>query len=165
MKYTYKYESFFYNKAYKARLIMGAIPTVFGLACLFVGYIAGFIIFAPCFLLSLSAFISARKEYNKWQRERNEKMKNGIRCTGKVVDSGGHKFYEEGWDREIYEDGERFSYGTKTSDWWIEVEYIDVRDGEVKRFKAKNINRNGKALIGRRADVYVNETYIYIDIP
>lgn len=56
-------------------------------------------------------------------------------------------------------------YRTKLSDWWIEVEYYDTVKLEMKRFKAQNMNADGKHLIGARADVYIKGAQAYVDIP
>lgn len=92
-------------------------------------------------------------------------MKKGICCKGKVIQSGGHRYWKQHWDGDYNETGGQDTYSSIESDWWIEVEYMDARDGEIKRFRATKMSRNGKSLIGRRADVYESENHIYIDIP
>lgn len=165
MKYTYKVEIFLYDKTYKARVILGAIWTVPIIICLFVGQLVPAFVMSPLIFLMIWGLKSGMADYNKWQERRNTMMTKGCRFEGKVVNAGGHKFWVEHWDGDRNENGGKDTYSSRESDWWIEVEYVDTRDHTVKRFTAKNMNRNGKRLIGKKAEVYIYNSQAYINIP
>lgn len=165
MQYTYKREVFLFDKTYKAKVILGGICTAAALFFLAAGQVIGFLVFLPWGLLAISGLRGGLKDYHKWKEYRADRMKNGIRCNGKVVDAGGHRYWKQHWDGDYDENGGQDTYSSIESDWWIEVEYTDLADGSKKRFKAQNMNRNGKSLIGRHADVYLHGNFVYIDIP
>lgn len=117
-------------------------------------------------LLSLIAFLNTKRECYERGKIRRDMMKNGIKMSGTVVASGGHKYWGE-QSSGTYDDHNNRDqmYGTKLSDWWIEVEYYDTVKLEMKRFKAQNMNADGKHLIGASADIYIKGSQAYVDIP
>lgn len=158
-------------KAYKARVIYGGIISAIGLFPLIKAGARGLpgliVLFLPGFLLGIWGLKSGLKDYNEWKQYRDKHMENGICCKGKVVDWGGHKYWKSNphITRENGRHGRSLSYLTRESDWWIEVEYIDSRDGLEKRFRAKDMNKKGKYLMGKRADVYLYQNHVYINVP
>lgn len=167
MSYTYKREIFLNYKEFRARVILGGMVSAMGLRALIEFNMVGLFLFIPGAFLLLWGLKSGLKDYNDWQNFRNDHMKKGICCTGKVVDWGGHIYWKQiqHQRRSNYSNGRSVSYASRESDWWIEVEYIDLRDGMNKRFKAKNMNKKGKYLIGKRADVYLYQNNVYINVP
>ena len=90
-------------------------------------------------------------------------MERGYLCIGKVINDGGEK---ENVEHEYYDDdGIKKDFNTTRPNYWIEVEYTDSKDGQVKRARAERFGKKTKSLIGRRADVYLYNGSIYIDIP
>lgn len=146
-------------------MILGAIWTVPVIVLLCVGQIVPALVMSPLIFVMIWGLKSGMADYRKWQERRNTMMTKGCRFEGKVVNAGGHKHWVEQWDGDRTESGGKDTYSSRESDWWIEIEYLDTTDNQMKRFTAKNMNKKGKYLIGKKAEVYIYDEQVYINIP
>ena len=162
MKYTYRDEYYYGYLEDRVSIAHIVIWTALGM------YADDFLLLRIVFFFFFSAFgindyRIATKRYKKAMAIRHKMMERGYRCIGKVINAGGEK---ENVEHEYYDDdGIKKDFNTTRPNYWIEVEYTDSKDGQVKRARAERFGKKTKSLIGRRADVYLYNGSIYIDIP
>ncbi|MDO5602304.1 MAG: hypothetical protein Q4G07_05990 [Oscillospiraceae bacterium] len=162
MKYSYRDEYYYGYLEDRVSIAHIIIWTALGL------YADDFLLLRIIFfclaaVFGIHGYVIATKRYKKAMAFRHKMMKQGYRCTGKVINAGGekeiivHEYYDD--------DGVKRDFNTQMPNYWIEVEYPDCKDGQVKQARVEPFGKKTKALIGRRADVYLHNGSIYIDIP
>lgn len=101
--------------------------------------------------------------YYKAMEHRKIMMTKGIRYMGKIVDAGGRVENH----REYYYDNserKRTHRDTKLANYWIEAEYFDNENRNVKRSRSENFEKKTQELIGKNVEVYVYNGMIYMNI-
>ena len=162
MKYTYRDEYYYGYLEDRVSIAHVVIWTALGLYANDV-LLLRIVFFCLAAGFGINGYMTATKRYKKAMAFRDKMMKQGYRCTGKVINAGGKK---EIIGHEYYDDdGIKKDFNTKRPNYWVEVEYPDSKDGQVKRERVERFGRNTKSLIGRIADVYLYNGSIYIDIP
>lgn len=164
MKYTYRDEYFYGYTEDKISIAHIVVWSLFALFCFVVFPPLTIVFLGIAALFGIYGYVNASKRYKKAMNYRHKMMKEGYRCTGKVVDAGGghdsveNRYYDE--DENTWK-----TMYTRIPNYWVEVEYHDSKNGEVKRIKMDKFGKKTKQLVGRRADAYVNNGLVYIDIP
>lgn len=164
MKYTYREEYFYGFTEDKFSIVHTIVWSLFALLSILVSVPMVFVFFGLAAVFAIFGYTNASKRYKKAMERRHTMMKDGYRCTGKVIAAGGGHDIE----REKYYDDEDKAWKvqyTRIPNYWVEVEYFDSRDGQLKRFKADKFGKKTQQLVGRRADAYVCNGLVYIDIP
>lgn len=164
MKYTYREEYFYGYTEDKASIAHVIVWSVFALLSTMVSPPLIFVFLGLAAVFGISGYVNANKRYKKAMKRRHKMMKEGYWCTGKIVAAGGGHDRE----REKYYDEEDKAWKvqyTRIPNYWVEVEYTDSKDGQVKRFKADKFGKKTGHLVGRKADAYVCNGLVYIDIP
>lgn len=162
MKYTYRDEYYYGYLEDRVSIAHVVIWTALGLYANDV-LLLRIVFFCLAAGFGINGYMTATKRYKKAMAFRDKMMKQGYRCTGKVINAGGEK---EIIGHEYYDDdGIKKDFNTTRPNYWVEVEYPDSKDGQVKRERVERFGRNTKSLIGRIADVYLYNGSIYIDIP
>lgn len=164
MKYTYREEYFYGYTEDRITIAHIIVWSLFALFCIIVYFPLAIVFFCIAAVFGIYGYVNASKRYKKAMNRRYKMMKEGYQCIGKIIDAGGghdsveNRYYDD-------EDNTWKTMYTRIPNYWVEVEYLDSKDGQIKRFKADKFGKKTKQLIGRRADAYVNNGLVYIDIP
>lgn len=164
MKYTYREEYFYGFTEDRISIAHIIVWSLFALFCVVVYFPLTFVFFGVAAIFGIYGYKNASKRYKKAMDRRHKMMHEGYQCIGKVIDAGGgldsveNRYYDE-------EDNTWKTMYTRIPNYWVEVEYLDKQNGQIKRFKAEKFGKKTSELIGRRADAYVYDGLVYIDIP
>lgn len=163
MKCTYRDEYFYRSEEVSKCIIVIVIWLAFAVGAYIVSPPLIIVFVALAVINVLLAYKYAKNRYKKAMEYRHKLMTQGYRCMGKIVDAGGRKVNV----REIYYDNDskkREARYTKLPNYWVEVEYLDSRDSQVKRYKSEEFGKKTRKLIGQNAEVYVYGDMIYVNI-
>lgn len=167
MRYTYKRETFWGDKKNNKTIIAGIVVLVLSLmlardakqVAVMMGGIGIFVL-----LVGVADAVGRKRKNSKHRREM---MTKGYLSKGEIVDAGGKLYKRTEYSGHRDENNRRESYRFWESNWWIEVQYYDEGAGIYKRFRAQNMNKNGKLhrMIGKEVEVYKYDDFVYINVP